>query len=924
LLADIPLDRIQRTRMSLKSGFIFAIMLLAIFVTAVVLTAPVAHAAGTWYVAPAPTGDDGYDCATPTTPCASINAALNKAGFVAGDTVRVANGTYYGSGSEVVRIDKNATLSGGWDNFFATQSGMSTIDGENARRGIVVTNGVSASLNRIVVQNGYGDYKSGGILNDGGNLTVSESSIINNVAHSYGGGIYQNGGTLNLTKTLVARNSSIESGGGLYASFGVVSVTASILTENFSRYGAGISNNFGTLSINNTTISNNTLPGGFGGYAHGSGIYDAQGTLFVNNTTISGNKGGDGEGLYSWANGTVFLNNSSIISNQGYGLQANMSTVMMQNTIIAHNGENGVGQVDCYDQDLINHMYVQSLGYNLIKTNRNCVLAASDLINLDPQLGLLQDNGGPTYTHALLTGSPAIDAGNSAGCLGNSGVLATDQRGLPRVGRCDIGAYEEQLPFSASIAVDRSKASPGNVLHYQIISSKGGPGGISNALITDTLPVNLIYLNNSLSTTKGSVGYSNGTMTWNGSINSNESITITYDARVNPGAPGGNIISNLATIAGAGTVFTRTASTLLVSNFESAYKRVDKTLANLGDSLQYTIGFTESSLLQPTNVVMTDTMASQLSYIPNSLTANIGDASYANGTIRWNGTVNPAGIVTITYGAMVSPSAPLGSSIMNSVAINGDGEIITRSASTSILAYTYIPLLSVSSPCAGICGRVTLNGVKASGVPLELRFFNGSSWSTLAAIATGVDGYYSFVGMPALTSAQKYYVRYLNSSDNSRLYSWSTRVLTSYAAGTTVAIGNFDIANIVLGSPAPGATVPLPTSFQWTARPATTSDSYELDLYDPYNPSLAAWTSSLGYVGSTTIGGLPSGFYINTQYAWYVGVYSPDGGYGTSYYAYGIKFSSAGSAAMPRVQSKAQQIRDDWRGKPPVQLKGIK
>ena len=75
-------------------------------------------------------------------------------------------------------------------------------------------------------------------------------------------------------------------------------------------------------------------------------------------------------------------------------------------------------------------------------------LLGSDLIDSSPGLGLLQSNGGPTQTHALLQGSPAINSGNPYGCLDfNNDPITTDQRGYSRPGydgdtRCDIGAYE--------------------------------------------------------------------------------------------------------------------------------------------------------------------------------------------------------------------------------------------------------------------------------------------------------------------------------------------------------------------------------------------------------------------------------------------------------------------------------------------------
>ncbi|HTP00358.1 MAG TPA: hypothetical protein VMJ64_03220, partial [Anaerolineales bacterium] len=88
----------------------------------------------TWYVSN--TGDDANTCLTTDAPCATINGAIGKA--AAGDTVEVAVGTYTGSGNQVVLIDKDITLSGGWDETFTSQSGLSIIDGEAARRGISV------------------------------------------------------------------------------------------------------------------------------------------------------------------------------------------------------------------------------------------------------------------------------------------------------------------------------------------------------------------------------------------------------------------------------------------------------------------------------------------------------------------------------------------------------------------------------------------------------------------------------------------------------------------------------------------------------------------------------------------------------------------------------------------------------------------
>jgi hypothetical protein len=125
-----------------------------------------------WYVAP--TGNDSNNCQSPTTTCATINGVLNKLDFMAGDTIRVATGTYTGTGSEVVLLNKNATLSGGWSNDFIAQNSTSVIDGQTSRQGIAVRSGIAAIIERFTVQGG-----TIGIYNYG-TLTLGNSIISNN------------------------------------------------------------------------------------------------------------------------------------------------------------------------------------------------------------------------------------------------------------------------------------------------------------------------------------------------------------------------------------------------------------------------------------------------------------------------------------------------------------------------------------------------------------------------------------------------------------------------------------------------------------------------------------------------------------------------------------------------------------------------
>lgn len=109
---------------------------------------------------------------------------------------------------------------------------------------------------------------------------------------------------------------------------------------------------------------------------------------------------------------------------------------------------------------------MESLGFNLIQNTAGCPISGTttgNLLNVDPHLGPLQDNGGPTFTHMPAADSPALNAGDPAGCADNLGhLLATDQRGIarPQGASCDIGAVERVLTCAS--------ASPGPDLVFKL------------------------------------------------------------------------------------------------------------------------------------------------------------------------------------------------------------------------------------------------------------------------------------------------------------------------------------------------------------------------------------------------------------------------------------------------------------------------
>jgi hypothetical protein len=357
-------------------------------------------------------------------PCATIQGAIGKA--QAGDLIYVATGTYTSNEAKVVIINKNITLSGGWDGSFLNQNGSSIIDGQNAHQGIRIDSGVSAQIDHFTVQHGFADGyvdSYGGILNSG-SLVLSHSTVQHNqcVEGCWAGGIFNYFATLTIQDSTILDNQSTRGGGITNYGTGVSQLTVinSLISQNRSDYGAGIYNG-GNLTLVNSTISQNQANAG----GTGGGIYNWEGSLSIYNSTITQNEG-------KASSGGIFFYNP-------FGGNA-----ILENSILS--GNTADTYPDCYGP-------IGSGGYNIIGDTTGCsfVPAASDLLNVDPRLGPLQNNGGPTYTHWLYSDSPAIDGANPDGCRDQTGnLLHSDQRGYTRpldgdsdgLNICDIGAFE--------------------------------------------------------------------------------------------------------------------------------------------------------------------------------------------------------------------------------------------------------------------------------------------------------------------------------------------------------------------------------------------------------------------------------------------------------------------------------------------------
>ena len=337
--------------------------------------------------------------------------------------------------------------------------------------------GDSLTLNNVTLWNGkapetstYADEIKGGAIYNLGSLSItgcsfsgnsatgggaiynlSSASLIitnteftnNNAFGNGGGGAILNIGTASITGSTFSENDA-ELGGGAIRTFDEMTIVDSSFTDNFAEYGGAISNSYDLTIVDSSFTGNEAEMRGGAIYSQGSdnnsdlliqnstintnrGVYAAidnlgNSELTVTNSTISGNSS---YGIFNSAVSSASIMYSTIVNNQEIGVYSVSSDIQIGNSIIANNSLS-----DC----------VLSSGYNFygvnLDTDGTCP-GPGLLITANPLLGPLADNGGPTQTHALAFGSPAIDAA-TGGCPG------TDQRGEGRPGgaECDLGAYE--------------------------------------------------------------------------------------------------------------------------------------------------------------------------------------------------------------------------------------------------------------------------------------------------------------------------------------------------------------------------------------------------------------------------------------------------------------------------------------------------
>ncbi len=298
-----------------------------------------------------------------------------------------------------------------------------------------IASDITIEGNGHTIQRSSGSFRILKVATDG-NLTLKQATISGGIG-DYGGGIYiAEETTVVLENCTISGNSATGNGGGIF--------------------------NGGTLTVKNSTVSGNTSSTG------GGGIYSSDGILTVQNSTISGNSAGQaGGGIMSFYDVSVSVENSTITGNSAtngagvfdYDSNDYSNRFIVKNSIIALQSSGD----DCSYLNLFTAYSITSQGYNIESSTSCHFISTGDQENVSSgnlNLGALADNGGPTQTRALGSGSVAIDQipNGTNGCVSGTSV---DQRGAVRAGgtnrgasACDVGAYEynsNQTPTAVTL-----------------------------------------------------------------------------------------------------------------------------------------------------------------------------------------------------------------------------------------------------------------------------------------------------------------------------------------------------------------------------------------------------------------------------------------------------------------------------------------
>jgi CSLREA domain-containing protein len=757
-----------------------------------------------------------------------------------------------------------------------------TISGDNAFRIFYVNAGVNFNLNNLTVANG--------------NSTGQPPAL----AEGHAGGIYSLG-NMTISNSVFTGN-----GGGAVHSNGSMTLVNSTITGNDAKVSAGVANG-GTMTIIGTTISDNVASltaRGDNGNGEVGGL-DNWGILTVINSTIVNNQAVTGGGVYNtnaasdltMINSTVANNTASSAGNNFY---VAAGRVTVRSTIIT----NSSGLPNC-------NVALRNGGFNIQYPGTDC---HSDIAVGDPHLGPLQDNGGPTWTMALLPGSAAIDADNISTCA-EPPINGVDQRGFARlidgdgngVVYCDVGAFEAPLPppdvFTVTKLADTNdgvcntdcslrEAVNKSTIGSTIIFATGLQGTITLNPVFDYFPIKKNLTIIGPGTNKMTLSGNNQVRVFGveNPVTFNLSgVTIAYGRALSGGAININ--------AGSSVTLNNTVLRNNVSYYNGVGGGNGGAIVNVGsltiidsvisnNSAHFTGGGIHTN--GPLTVINTTVNSNSAQNGGGGIYSHSGPLTIANSTIQGNVITNTAVYVgggglyvgssdepTITNSTIASNSGVNGSNIFgsnvavsNTIIANGSGSANCYHTSSSFspvqdggnnLQYpgtSCNPTIPVSNPLLGSIGN------------------NGGQTPTLPLIA----------GSPAIDAGNDTICAAapINNQDQRGI----ARPFDGDSNGSAICdVGAFEVstpqtaapAATVLFSPSGTSATSLP-SFRW--RPISGVTSYYLWVRDTTGTVIQQWYRA-DVSCTTTVCSTTSPVQLqNTAYVWWVQTYSSTGGYG--------------------------------------------
>jgi len=640
-------------------------------------------------------------------------------------------------------------------NFAVEQSTICRNDGG----GITVRYGVATITDTIFDGNiATTTYDGGGLsLNSADTVVVTRCDFVHNRA-MWGAAIaVRDSNSVDLIDSTIDSNGGTDGepntpykthrGGGIYVYDGILTITASTISANEAYSGGGIYMIDGSpaITVLNSTISGNSAE------TSGGGVFVEDGVATFNNATVTGNRAtavegynGDGGGIYNQGGATTVRNTI---------LAGNIDPPTAWNTISADDCGGAGGIV--------------SDGYNILGNDTGCTFTAAtgdqigtDVAPLDPLLGALTSNGGPTLTHALEVVSPALDAANPAvPGSGGSACESNDQRGVPRPADgdpvpgaiCDIGAYEA-LTTLADLSVTKDDAVDpvhvGDTIYYTVTVTNGGPDEAAGVVLTDDLPTTVTFV--SATPTAGScvgspaaqqISCDLGTIASGGSVD----VAIEVTAPANP-QPVVNTVAVGSLTPDPNTADNEdaegTSVEVLTGPDLELVKVDDADPVVVGDHITYTIFLTNDGNLAASDVELTDDLAPSTSYISSSSDPT-GVYLPAEHRVSFDIGAVPVGTTEI---ATVTVATPLSSRVIYSQAAATSAELDmdpadnTAGESTAVQVLNPVPSTVVLPQTGQVeCFDSVGDPIDCNGTGQDADFSAGVAWPSPRFSADG-DG----------------------------------------------------------------------------------------------------------------------------------------------------------------------------------------